>query len=1249
MRSRFIVSLFVCLSAVAAPASLANSGDIRLPTFFTKVPNSEAGAARYLAQGTHVSAIFDTSMVRYRTSKEEIFLRFGGANRSASPEGQGELVGRANFLFGQDQKDWRSDVPMYREVTYRALYPGIDLTYAGVGDSLKSEFTVHPGAEPGVIRLQYSSPIRLDTNGDLLIGSIREHAPVIYQDTPQGRRSITGRYLRLDETTVGFEVEDYDSSLPLVIDPVISYSTYLGGSGTGSVTGMTVDSVGNLYVTGWTAALNFPIAGPVQASNQGGVDAFVVKINPAGTAIVYATYIGGVGDDRGAAIAVDATGQAHVTGSTASINFPLVSPIRSTLGGSKTAFVLKLTSLGHTLLYSTYLGGTAYEVGTAIALDGSGNAYVAGETQSINFPLLNAVQTVHGGGFDAFVTKLTPAGTLAYSTFLGGNGNEHVGGIAVDTTGQVFLAGGTYSTNYPVLFAVQANNGGGQDAFVTRLNNTGSAINYSTYLGGNGIGVEQANGVAVDASGNVHVVGSTVSTNFPVTAGALQTAYQGGADAFVLKIHGPTGLLMYSTFLGGTGFDWGSGIGIDTSGNAYVAGYTSSVDFPQAGAVQASFGGMYDAFSAKLNPTGNTLSFSSYFGGTGSDSANAIAADSSGNMFIGGQTSSSDFPLQGQIQSTNSGGNTGWVARLGVTAPPPQTPSTVSVSPASGSGNTVTFTAQYSDTGGGAALTIVSLLVNASAAVDFACYIRYDPATNLFTLANDSAASGGLTVIPGGGAQQNSQCTLNGAGSSAVISGSTLTMTVSLIFQPGFAGSKSIYLLAQDIGANTGWVAHGTWTVTIPPPQPSADAVSPNANSGSGQTFTFYFSDTQSATNFTGIALLFAPSLAFTNACYMVYDRNTAQLSLLWNNAAGADIRAATSSTILQNNQCSVGAFSATLSGLTLIIAANLTFKGAFSGVKNIYMYGSETGINTGWVQRGTYTITAGGVPIANSVIPGSGSGPTQRFSFTISDQGGANYLKGMAVLFAPTFDTTNACYLVWDSTSGRISLAYDIPANGSTALVPGSAGVAVNAQCTLKAANSTVVIGTTSVVVTLDLTFAATWYGPKSIYLYASEVGVNSGWVNVGSWNVAGGSPTADSVSPSSGSGNFPTFTFTVSDSASQANINGIGMLFTTGSPSNIANACLLAYDRTNSTIGLYDNSGLILSTKPIGSSATLMNSQCAVGYSVMTINGNSVNVSVQVLFFTANFGGAKTTYVEAREPNATSGWVQRGTWTVQ
>jgi len=1191
--------------------------------------------------------------------QHQLSLHFRGANPNVEIAGEELMPGKASFFIGQDARDWQSGIATYHKIRYRQMYPGIDVTYGGSTNRVKSEFLIAPGADPSQIRLDYSGIdlLSIDRNGNLIITGngieMREDAPRIFQNDSSGAEApVGGRYRLLGPRTVTFELDSYDRSKALVIDPVVSYCTYLGGSSMSAVTGLAVDTSGDLYVTGWTESMDLQIAGAVQGSNQGGVDAFIAKFNAAGTGLVYATYIGGRGDDRGAAIAVDASGEAYVTGSTASTNFPLVSPIRSTLGGSKTAFALKLNAVGNALVYSTYLGGTNYDLGTAIAVDSSGNAYVGGDTQSTNFPTMGAYQATSGGNTDAFVSKLTSAGALSFSTYLGGSGNEHVGGIAVDSSQNVYVAGGTFSTNFPVKGAIESTNGGGQDAFAAKLSTTGGGLVYSTYLGGSGgtmANPEQANAIAIDSSGNAYVTGVTNSANFPITAGSYQTAFGGVQDAFVTKISPSGAAMVYSTYLGGSDFDWGSGIAVDSSANAYVTGYTLSSNFPSLGGVQAGLDSMYDAFVSKFNPTGNALTFSTYYGGSGSDSANAIALDSNANMFVGGQTSSRDLTLVNPIQANNIGGSVGWVMRLGVTAPPAQLPSAVSVTPASGTGNTVTFAAQFSDPAGASALTSVSLLINTSASTSYACYVTYTPSTANFTLANDNPTTGSTTVIPGGGTGQNDQCSLNGASSSVSLSGNTLTMTLSFTFQPGFPGAKSVYMYASDANGNTGWVSRGAWTVTVPPPQPSANAVSPNASSGSSQTFTFTFSDTQNVLNLTGMAMMFSASGSATNSCYIVYDANHGTVALLWDSSLGSDSKAIGSSTLLQNSQCIIGAASSGATGLSNIVSLAITFKPAFSGLKNIYMYAAEASSNTGWVLNGTYNVAVGGIPTADSVVPAAGSGPAQRFSFQMSDQGGSGYLTGMAVLIAPTLNTTGACSMVYSRASNTVSLAYDNPLNGATPITPGSSTVASNSQCTLNGANTTVTIGVNSIVVTLDLSFNAAWFGAKNVYLYASEPAANSGWVTRGSWTVTGGAPTADSVTPSSGAGSSPTFVFSSTDSANGNNITGMSMLVTSGTSSSTANACYLVYNRTNSTIGLYDNTGTVLNTKGIGSSAGLSNSQCAVGYTVMTTSGNSVLFSINLVFFTPGFDGAKNIYLDAIEPNASSGWVSRGTWTVQ
>jgi hypothetical protein len=1245
---------FCRLLFLTLASGLAAAGDISLPLFF--IPNQGLIDARfrYLVQTPGLRAGFAQDSIAFQLPANQIQLRFRGANRDVDITSGRPMNGQANFFNGKTPDQWHTALPTFAEIRYRDLYPGIDLIYSGAGSELKSEFHVAPGADPGRIALLYSHPIALDGNGDLLAGdgsgALREKAPDVYQETENGREKVPARYRLLDAYTAAFELGSYDPGRPLIIDPVISYATYLGGSNAGAVTGTAVDASGNLYIAGWTSAVNFPTVAPLQPANGGDVDAFVAKLNSTGTALIYATYIGGTGDDRAAGIAVDSAGEAYVTGATSSYNFPLVSSLRPTLGGSRTAFVLKLNSAGNALLFSTYLGGTAYDLGNAIALDSSGNAWVAGDTQSANFPLYLPLQSVFGGQTDIFLAKLTPAGALAFSTFWGGSGAEHAGGVTLDASGNIYVAGGTYSTNLPVVSALQPANAGNQDAFIMKINSSATAILYATYLGGSGaVTGEQANGIAADASGNAYVTGVTNSSNFPVTAGTVQTIFGGVQDAFVTKINPNGSALVYSSYLGGSDFDWGNGIGLDPAGNAYIAGYTSSFDFPTTGGLQASFNGLYDAFVTMLNTTGGVLVFSTYYGGTGSDTANAIAVDSSGNMFVGGQTSSIDLPLQTPLESANNGGATGWVARLGVTAAPPQTPAVVSMTPLSGSGATVIFTAEYSDTGGGSALTMAGFLVNSSAGTNFACWVTYSPSANLFSLADDTPSSGSVSTLPGGTSVQNDQCVLNGTASSVAISGDTLTLTISLYFQPGFAGPKTVYLSAADAGAATGFVALGSWTVTVPAPQPSVVSVAPNAGTGAGQTFVFTFADASSANNLATLAVLFSTtSQTLTNACLIVVDRNAGTIALAWDSALGSNSAPIGAGTTLQNSQCLVGANSLSLTGQTLSLTVAIAFEGTFNGVQNIYLEAAETGINTGFSQMGMFTVVAS-FPTATSVVPNSGSGTGTRFSFTISDPQSSSALVAMAMLFGSSLEVNNSCYLVWDSTRGTISLVYDIAANGATPVVPGTNMTAANAQCILNASDTTVTVGPTSVVITVDLTFESSWAGPKNVYLYAAELQANSGWVAVGTWTVTSGVPEAGSVAPASGAGHFPTFVFTTSDSVSSANIDSAAMLFTVGSPANTANACYVVINRTTEQVSLYNDAGTSFSSKGIGYSTNLQNSQCAVGYTSVNTSGTSVSFTLQVLFDTATFAGPTSVYLETNEALASTGWVSVGTWTAQ
>ncbi len=610
------------------------------------------------------------------------------ANPAARARGLDELPGKSNYFLGNDPARWRTNVTNYAKVTYQAVYRGVDLVYYGNQQRLEYDFVVEPGADPGAITMRivgkgtYGPPERreqderlhINAEGDLVVetaaGEVRFHKPVVYQQAsaagPRGpdsesrilKRSIGGRYLLKGKHEVGFEVGTYDRTRPLVIDPVLSYSTYLGGSRSDFGTGIAVDSSGNAYVTGYTFSLDFPTENPSQVY-AGSSDAFVTKLNPSGSALVYSTYLGGRGDDLGAAVAVDSSGNAYLTGATDSLDFPTQNAFQSTNAGGTDAFVSKLDPSG-ALSYSTYLGGSFTDVGQGIAVDGSGSAYVAGSTISVDFPTQNALQSANGGGYDAFITKLSPSGTaLVYSTYLGGSADENnpflsdvnTAGIAVDSVGNAYVAGYTPSNDFPTQNPFQAKNHGFINAFVSKLNASGSALIYSTYLGGHGDDFGHA--IAVDNAGNTYVTGSANSSDFP-TLSALPLTLPTGDHAFLAKL-AANGSLVYATLLGGSRSDFGLGVGVDIGANAFVTGFTNSPDFPLVSPFQSANGGGYDVFVTKFAASGSALAYSTYLGGSRDDHGAAIALDAQGNAFVTGDTLSPNFPITGGAFKTTCG------------------------------------------------------------------------------------------------------------------------------------------------------------------------------------------------------------------------------------------------------------------------------------------------------------------------------------------------------------------------------------------------------------------------------------------------------------------------------------------------------------------------------------------------------------------------------------------------------------------
>ncbi len=613
-------------------------------------------------------------------------LAFLGANPDVEIEGRRRGRATVNYLLGNDASAWHTGLPTYGALVYRELWPGIDMVFRGAAGRLKYEFVLRPGARVRDIRLAYRGARRLSVTraGALAIatrvGVLRDERPRSYQRVG-GRRVRVESSFRLARGAYGFAVGRYNGRRTLVIDPGLRYSTYLGGGSGEGGHGIAIDAAGNAYVTGQTYSSDFPTTvGTFDTTLDGESDAFVTKINPRGSALVYSTYFGGRGVEFGTGIAVDRAGSAYVTGTTGSRDLPTTAGAFDTTLDGWDAFVTKLDPRGSGLVYSTYLGGRRSEFGEvawAIAVDRAGSAYVTGSTGS-NFPTTaGAFDRTYAGGLwsgDAFVTKLNRRGSaLIYSTYLGGGLDESGAGIAVAADGSAYVTGRTESSDFPTTagafdrtFTAGVWEG---DAFVTKLDPRGSALVYSTYLGGRRS--ESGYGISVDAAGSAYATGSTDSRNFPTTPGAFDRTFNGWAgDAFVTKLNRRGSALVYSTYLGGRDGQFGSGIAVDAAGNAYVTGATGSRNFPTtSGAFAAAFnGGAQDAFVTKLDWTGSDLLYSTYLGGSDDEFeefGRGIAVDAIGRAYVTGVTGSSDFPTTpGAFDMTFNGGVDAFVTRL---------------------------------------------------------------------------------------------------------------------------------------------------------------------------------------------------------------------------------------------------------------------------------------------------------------------------------------------------------------------------------------------------------------------------------------------------------------------------------------------------------------------------------------------------------------------------------------------------------
>jgi hypothetical protein len=647
-------------------------------------------------------------------------LSFAGANSHPRLEPVQRVDTHVSYFLDNDPTQWHADVPVWSGVRYRDLYPGIDLELSSEDGRLVQRLVAHGGADVDAVRMRVDGADALALrDGRLQVSSAERNWTIpLMQLVVQGEPATTGK-----TTVMGREVtrpfaSDQDvravagtrgsDSVSALQDGVsLVYSTFLGAGQEDNAACLAADGEGNVYVSGLTGSYNFPTtpgAWDVVYSGGGGEylagDTFVAKLNPTGSSLIFATFLGGSGgSDISTGIALDDSGTVYITGNTGSTNFPTTADAmdRSYNGGDGDGYVTQLNATGSALIYSTFLGGDGWDGGGDIVIDEAGNAYVAGGTGSTDFPVTpGAYRSQRAGNGDAFVAKINASGSsLVYSAVIGGEDDDSSSGVAVDPEGCAYITGGTYSSNYPVTSGVFGSTFGygRTDSFVTKLNASGSALVYSTYLGGNG---EDNGGIlsgdlVVDELGHAYVTGWSASSNFPTTRGAYQERGKGAADVFIAKLNPTASGLIYCTLLGGNARDQAAGIALDWEGNVLVTGKTESTNFPVTeDAYQDTYlgGGAYqqtigDALVARLDATGSTLLYGSYLAGRTGDFGVEVGLDALGNFYVAGRTESSDFPrTPGSVDIVFGGKGDAFVTKFSLGGEPPPTP-TPSVTPTS--------------------------------------------------------------------------------------------------------------------------------------------------------------------------------------------------------------------------------------------------------------------------------------------------------------------------------------------------------------------------------------------------------------------------------------------------------------------------------------------------------------------------------------------------------------------------------------
>lgn len=1281
--------LLVCLtvnSLTASPVASDESAQVPHPVWFEENAGQEPGDVAFVGRGFGVPLfIFKNGTLGLDSRNHLVLLEPERSSALATVYGEAPTgaVTRSYAPGGA------SASRHYARVRVSSLWPGVDLFYRIAQGRLELGLDLMSGQTASFPSLRWrGAAVSLDSQGCVLVSAhglrFAMRAPSATQpDGVNGTRAVDVSYRVSQGGSLSFRVPDADPVLPLNIDPVFDFSTYVGGAQSDALNAMALGPDGSIYLAGQTASTS--LFGASTGIRAGSGKVLIARLAPGGVGVVYAAVIGGAGSEQGTGIAVDSSGSAYVTGQSNSSNFPTtVGAFQSIAPQDWNAFAVKLDVSG-SLVYSTLLGGSGLDWGAAVAVDGSGRAVVAGLTNSADYPVsTQAYQKLYGGSQDCFVTMLAPdGGSAVFSTYLGGSNLDNCRAVALSPSGTITLAGSTRSSDFPVLGAFQNRTAGFLDGFVAQMDGTGSTLLSSSFLGG--IGEDQISSVVIDGGGSVYVAGTTsTQSGFPGTGIGVVTKNGSGKKGFACKISTALVSLNWCSIVGGSGDDYVNAMALTPGGEVVVAGQTTSLNLPVVNAIQSAFQGVSDGWFAVLAPSGNRWDTVSYTGGAATNAVNAVQAFEDRILLAGSTTAQNLLTTSGAIQVTAGGNGDGFLQEVAMGGGIILN----GLSPSNGTGLVHSLSFVVTDPSGGQAIRTVQVNVSNPTSNANACVVTFNAASKTLSLSNDAgSAIAGSAPVGSSSTLENSQCLVAAGASALSVVGNSVSLRLSLSYKPSFASlgagaMKYVNVSAADNQGRTLSAPNAaTWTLGSQLP-PSVVSLTPASGQGFSQSFGLTVFDPAGASDLATVQLLIGSSPTLANSCAVTFNVRQNQFALASDSGtSSAGAFSPGQATTVSNSQCILrgsGSF-VQLAGQTLTMGLNLQFTTGFANLgggatKVAYALPltlSGMGPSGGMKAMGTWTIPQPpqtGLPAVGSVTPSSGQGLSQSFTLSVSDPLGASDLATVQLLVGSSASLANSCSVTYIARQNLLTLADDAGTGYAGSLTPGQATKVANSQCALNGSGSSVSLSGNSLTMVVNIQFDRSFAGlggraTKNLFalpINSAGQGPAGGIAAVGIWTlpqtVPSSPPGVTSLVPSNGQGSQRTFVLTVSDSAGASDLATVQLLI--GSSANPANACAVTYAVQQNSLSLANDagSGPAGSVTP-GQAVTVSNSRCTLSGagSSTQIAGTSLTIAVNIQFKPAfaGQGGSATKNVYAKSVNAagqsnTGGYVAVGTWTV-